>query len=122
MSLLRRIGTPGTGDGVAPGAGTEPVLTDDPATTGSIAGSSRLNPATTGSLGTTGGLARPVIGSGQRGPQQGAGPQRPGGLNTIGSSGPRVDSFNDLKSRIQNRLIAELDPRMDLSNADEVRR
>ncbi|MEX1158906.1 MAG: CpaF family protein [Thermomicrobiales bacterium] len=33
-----------------------------------------------------------------------------------------MDSFNDLKSRVQNRLIAELDPRMDLSNADEVRR
>ncbi len=34
----------------------------------------------------------------------------------------RGDSFGDLKSRVQNRLIAELDPRMDLSNADEVRR
>ena len=34
----------------------------------------------------------------------------------------RNDSFNELKSRVQNRLIAELDPRMDLSNAEEVRR
>ncbi|MGI8474846.1 MAG: CpaF family protein [Thermomicrobiales bacterium] len=34
----------------------------------------------------------------------------------------KQDSFNELKSRIQNRLIAELDPRMDLGNADEVRR
>ncbi|MCM8750612.1 CpaF family protein [Thermomicrobiaceae bacterium CFH 74404] len=32
------------------------------------------------------------------------------------------DSFIDLKNRIQNRLIAELDPRMDFSNPDEVRR
>ncbi len=34
----------------------------------------------------------------------------------------KQDSFNELKARIQNRLIAELDPRMDLGNADEVRR
>ena len=27
-----------------------------------------------------------------------------------------------MKVRVQNRLIAELDPRMDLGNADEVRR
>jgi pilus assembly protein CpaF len=34
----------------------------------------------------------------------------------------RSDNFVELKSRVQNRLIAELDPRMDLGNADEVRR
>ena len=34
----------------------------------------------------------------------------------------RNDSFTELKTRVQNRLIAELDPRMDLANADEVRR
>jgi pilus assembly protein CpaF len=34
----------------------------------------------------------------------------------------KQDSFNELKARVQNRLIAELDPRMDLGNADEVRR
>ena len=34
----------------------------------------------------------------------------------------RNDSFTELKTRVQNRLIAELDPRMDLSNAEEVRR
>ena len=34
----------------------------------------------------------------------------------------KKDSFNEIKSRVQNRLIAELDPRMDLGNADEVRR
>ncbi|MEZ4571295.1 MAG: ATPase, T2SS/T4P/T4SS family [Thermomicrobiales bacterium] len=43
--------------------------------------------------------------------------RRPGSSSTPGG-----DSFADLKSRVQNRLIAELDPRMDLSNADEVRR
>lgn len=36
--------------------------------------------------------------------------------------GTKNDSFTDLKSRVQNRLIAELDPRMDLGNAEEVRR
>ncbi|MEJ7763701.1 MAG: CpaF family protein, partial [Thermomicrobiales bacterium] len=34
----------------------------------------------------------------------------------------KPDEFNELKSRVQNRLIAELDPRMDLSNAVEVKR
>jgi pilus assembly protein CpaF len=34
----------------------------------------------------------------------------------------RNDSFTELKTRVQNRLIAELDPRMDLANAEEVRR
>ena len=34
----------------------------------------------------------------------------------------KQDAFNELKGRIQNRLIAELDPRMDLGNAEEVRR
>ncbi|MBX5445649.1 CpaF family protein [Sphaerobacter sp.] len=44
---------------------------------------------------------------------------------TLGSSptaAHRNDSFNELKSRIQNRLISELDPRMDLGNQEEVRR
>ena len=44
--------------------------------------------------------------------------RRPG----ASSAGPGGDSFADLKSRVQNRLISELDPRMDLSNAEEVRR
>jgi pilus assembly protein CpaF len=34
----------------------------------------------------------------------------------------KSDSFGELKTRVQNRLIAELDPRMDLGNAEEVRR
>jgi pilus assembly protein CpaF len=34
----------------------------------------------------------------------------------------RQDSFAEMKARIQNRLVAELDPRMDLTNPDEVRR
>ena len=34
----------------------------------------------------------------------------------------KQDGFNELKGRVQNLLIAELDPRMDLGNAEEVRR
>jgi pilus assembly protein CpaF len=37
------------------------------------------------------------------------------------TSGPAATHI-DLKARVQNRLIAELDPRMDLSNGDQVRR
>ncbi|HET8630105.1 MAG TPA: CpaF family protein [Thermomicrobiales bacterium] len=51
--------------------------------------------------------------------------KRPNGNGSAPGTGPmreRNDSFNDLKSRVQNRLIAELDPRMDLANAEEVRR
>jgi len=35
---------------------------------------------------------------------------------------PARDTYFDLKTRVQNRLIAELDPKMDLSRTDEVRR
>jgi pilus assembly protein CpaF len=69
--------------------------------------------------------------SAARAAQSPASPSRPGrvaepatlrrpGAPTAASQ--RGDSFSELKSRVQNRLIAELDPRMDLSNAEEVRR
>jgi pilus assembly protein CpaF len=59
----------------------------------------------------------------QRGGQRGGGEGGTSILRRPGSSGgTRGDSFTDLKSRVQNRLISELDPRMDLSNAEEVRR
>ena len=35
---------------------------------------------------------------------------------------PVRDTFRDLKSRIHDRLLAELDPKMDVSQTDEVRR
>src|SRR4029078_9332240 len=38
------------------------------------------------------------------------------------SNAVKQDSCNEIKGRVQTRLIAELDPRMDLGNADEVRR
>jgi pilus assembly protein CpaF len=34
---------------------------------------------------------------------------------------PSRDAYLDLKSRVQNKLIAELDPKMDISQTDEVR-
>lgn len=35
---------------------------------------------------------------------------------------PQAGSYFDLKTRVQNRLLAELDPSMDISRTDEVRR
>jgi pilus assembly protein CpaF len=114
MSLLRRIGTPGSSDGASPASLPEDATSREGVTTGSIGGT-RLNP---GGQGTTTGLSRPTIGGTQALGNQ-SGLRRP----TIGTvSTQRTDSFNEIKSRVQNRLIAELDPRMDLSNADEVRR
>jgi pilus assembly protein CpaF len=34
---------------------------------------------------------------------------------------PARDAYHEIKSRVQNRLIAELDPKMDISQTDEVR-
>jgi pilus assembly protein CpaF len=117
MSLLKRIGTTGSAEGAAPATpdgwldGVDLQSTDS-MTAGAL-GTRTL--AGSGSLGTAG-LTRPALG-GQQAP---TGTQRRPSLSQ--TNGPRGDSFNDLKSRVQNRLIAELDPRMDLSNADEVRR
>src|SRR5262245_7589289 len=51
-------------------------------------------------------------------------PRLPGGDKQIrrAPSMPQKDAFKDLKERIQDRLIAELDPAMDVSRTDEVRR
>ena len=35
---------------------------------------------------------------------------------------PQAGSYFDLKTRVQNRLLAELDPSMDIANTDEVRK
>ncbi len=34
---------------------------------------------------------------------------------------PARDAYSDIKTRVQNRLIAEIDPQMDMSQTDEVR-
>src|SRR3970282_1903106 len=61
------------------------------------------------------------------GPGAGAPSQPPGGPTT--PTGPRLmaaaparESFRDVKFRIQNRVIQDLDPKLDLSNQVEVRR
>lgn len=104
MSLLKRIGT--TTSLEANDVDEQPSTGE--LNTGQLGGqTSRLGaaraaqPATTGRLGEAPALRRP-------------------GSSSAGAN--RQDSFSDLKLRVQNRLIAELDPRMDLSNAEEVRR
>src|SRR6186713_742154 len=52
-------------------------------------------------------------------PPTGAPP--PAGARLMGSS-PTRESFRDVKFRIQNRVIQDLDPKLDLSNQVEVRR
>ncbi|MGA7669434.1 MAG: CpaF family protein [Nitrolancea sp.] len=101
MSLLKRLGT----------VPEEPSQEGQPAAPPAARTTSRLgsteNPPGTGTpRGTTselGALRRPAIANAAAGT-------------------PRTDSFNELKTRVQNRLISELDPRMDLANHEEVRR
>ncbi len=117
MSLLRRIGTTGTADGSAPASVDGAPEATESQVTGSL-GTRSLS--SSGQSGTSG-LARPSLGG--QPSAAGAGGSSSLRRPSLGQNGgQRTDSFNDLKSRVQNRLIAELDPRMDLSNADEVRR
>ncbi len=107
MSLMRRLNnnTPATGapaptpagGGNGFGGGTPPPAPD-------------ANPNGSGPLGglSTGNLKRPAM-MGKE-------------VTAAQAVRERNDTFTELKTRVQNRLIAELDPRMDLSNAEEVRR
>ncbi len=107
MSLMRRLNnnTPATdapaptpaGGGNGFGGGTPPPAPD-------------ANPNGSGPLGglSTGSLKRPAM-MGKE-------------VTAAQAVRERNDTFTELKTRVQNRLIAELDPRMDLSNAEEVRR
>src|ERR671916_1196039 len=47
---------------------------------------------------------------------------RPAAAPRLMSQGPVRESFRDVKFRIQNRVIQDLDPKLDLSNQVEVRR
>lgn len=75
-------------------------------------------------LQTTRRLSSPDVPSpgGQRPGSGELGSLRRPSIGTPASTPQRNDSFNELKSRVQNRLISELDPRMDLANHEEVRR
>ncbi len=47
----------------------------------------------------------------------------PGGAaKPTSGAAAKEDNFNDLKSRVQSRLISELDPKLDLSNTAQVRK
>ena len=65
----------------------------------------------------------PAAGSALSGPAApgGAAPDQAAAAQRRPASPPR-DAYIDLKSRVQNRLVAELDPSMDISRTDEVRR
>jgi pilus assembly protein CpaF len=110
------LGLLGAGRTASPDQKLDLPTNPDGPHTASLSTTSRLNP---GPSGATGSLARPSLTGGSTPGGQASTVRRPS-IGQVG--GQRGDSFNDLKSRIQNRLIAELDPRMDLSNADEVRR
>jgi len=103
MSLLKRLGTT-PDDGAAPSASSAPAAPPARTTTrlGSADGSGASAPPR-GGTSDLGSLRRPTI-------------------SAPGNATPKADSFNELKSRVQNRLISELDPRMDLANHEEVRR
>ena len=118
MSLLKRLNAETTAP-AAPAAATRPMGASVPgnpvaSTTGELfspaprQGTSAQLGSTADLFGTSA-LKQPATQDGTPTRARAAGPSK-------------SDSFNELKGRIQNRLIAELDPRMDLGNADEVRR
>ena len=124
MSLLKRLNGPQVAD--TPSA--PPPTTTGPITTGELFG--RTTGPITGNL-TTGDL----FAQKGNGATATSAPPRPvpakqtttlsdaqaaSGRTRRGSGSG--DSHSELKARVQNRLIAELDPRMDLGNAEEVRR
>jgi pilus assembly protein CpaF len=95
MSLLKRIGSTGpigSGSGNTGQPGSAPVGTTPP--------------------GTTGGLPRGTNRLGTGTPEEGG--RRQGVMTT--------NDFIDLKNRVQQKLIAELDPKLDLTKTDEVRK
>jgi len=75
--------------------------------------------------GQSGQGALPGPGAGGNGKQEGE-PSRLGSLQLRRSGGagttPQAGSYFDLKTRVQNKLLAELDPATDVTKTDEVRR
>jgi pilus assembly protein CpaF len=121
MSLLKRLNGPATPAGTAsPTAGTGP--TTQPTGTSPTSTKELFSTPTSPIGGGNGsGLTVPA-------PTAPIAPPRPtstraeAGVERRGRGPKKDDAFNELKGRVQNRLIAELDPRMDLANAEEVRR
>ena len=118
MSLLKRLNAENNAAGAGTGTGTG-MMSGTPA-----------NPATggigTGDLFQKGtGTMPPTIATGdlfQAPRQTGTLTEQTQQATRARGGNAKQDAFNELKVRVQNRLIAELDPRMDLGNADEVRR
>jgi pilus assembly protein CpaF len=118
MSLLKRLNAENTAAGTTPAAGAGAGTSGMPAPgTGSV-GTGELFVKPTGAMpptGSTGDLFQSP-------------PRQTGTLSEQTQQAQRArgttkqDNFKEMKARVQNRLIAELDPRMDLGNADEVRR
>ena len=69
---------------------------------------------------------RPSGGGGQAGPGGGSDSSRLSSLQARRVSAPiaspQAGSYFDLKTRVQNKLLAEIDPSMDVSRTEEVRR
>lgn len=68
-------------------------------------------------------------GNSQQPPQAGQGSGGGGGISSVQArrvnapiTAPQAGTYFDLKTRVQNRLLAELDPSMDITKIDEVRR
>src|SRR4051812_10463223 len=78
----------------------------------------RIESARPGSAGAPG--SAPVMPSGE--PPTAGGPPAVPTTSRLTSQAPVRESFRDVKFRIQNRVIQDLDPKLDLSNQVEVRR
>ena len=103
MSLLKRIG--GT-----EGVNQTPYIPPTPAPPACLASSSAPTPPRRS--------ARPIR---LRSPPVGVA-RRKKNWSGATPAAPQKDGYMDLKERVQARLIAELDPKMDLTKIDEVRR
>src|SRR5437867_7943845 len=80
----------------------------------------RIESARPGSGPASPGVPVAVGGPGQGTPPAGGPPTAPAAR--LMTTGPVRESFRDVKFRIQNRVIQDLDPKLDLSNQVEVRR
>src|SRR5205823_9288034 len=103
MSLLKRIGGSGPLDGT--GEGNRPAGNPSNGAPGQTGRMPTQAPQTTN-------LPRQTTG---RVGQPSEDLRRPGGLSN-------QENMLELKNRVQQKLIAELDPKLDLTKTDEVRR
>ena len=118
MSLLKRLNAENTAAGATPAAPATAKGVTAPVTQTGGMGTGELFTKSTSAIAppsSTGDLFQPQPRQTTALTDQAQATGRP-------RSNPKQDSFKEIKLRVQNRLIAELDPRMDLGNADDVRR